>query len=446
MDITAKLWQGEPLKLTFKFTDGDYVVTSVENDAFDFLKTANFAFSSGNFSVNPTGIIQSSTLHIEVYSSEDVLNPTNRKSPYYKDLVNGIEVICQIDFGNGWEPYGTWYVTYWEGGYSDGAHNINSLSLEDSLNSTFSVDMPKIEASSGESVETVLKEVFEAIGIVNYYIDPSLDLSVVYLIAEGGKVRDFINSICQLLFARCVVGLDNIIRIYKAFDTENYTHSITLGPDYLVSLKSSNTQNINYNAIKVSYLGENSAQRATILQQEGIPVEIGENTLSLDFSTSVLSVEQVSLTFERANIIVNNLTFNASQKHIDITFSLDSDVVSTVNLLIEGIIIGTDRSFVEYGLSKGSKVGGITYEVNVEQVMTDEEAEILAENLSQYIETMRKTVSISGTALTPRIEVGDVVIIEDTGTSYDAEYKVLSVSVTFGEDYSLNLELVRVVL
>ena len=50
---------------------------------------------------------------------------------------------------------------------------------------------------------------------------------------------------------------------------------------------------------------------------------------------------------------------------------------------------------------------------------------------------------MNGTALTPRLYVGDKVTIENTDTMYDGTYKIVALNIEFGEDYSLSSTFIR---
>ena len=54
-----------------------------------------------------------------------------------------------------------------------------------------------------------------------------------------------------------------------------------------------------------------------------------------------------------------------------------------------------------------------------------------------------RNVIMNGTALTPKLYVGDKVIIENTDTMYDGTYKIVALNIEFGEDYSLSSTFIR---
>ena len=147
-------------------------------------------------------------------------------------MVNGVEVEIFISYdGLTWSPYGKWYVTSWRGVFSDGWHGTVEINAEDRLNAIGNLDLPNLPAYANVQAGDLIANVFNGVGIGTneYTIDPVLNTELMYGVAQGGKVRDFLNNICQLLFARIIIDREGIIRFVPALSYYNNCNEIELG-------------------------------------------------------------------------------------------------------------------------------------------------------------------------------------------------------------------------
>lgn len=446
LEIVNKYWNGEPLKAIFNFTS-PYEVSTEPNDNGDFIRGLDFHFINNNISVSPIGIVQSSTANLEIFTSDDALNPTNLSSEYYEDLVNGVRVDLYIDRdkNDDWQPYGVWYVSSWNGGYSEGVNHINSISLEDRLNSEFSVDMPRLEARGNAKIGKLIKEVFEEIGLdeSEYIIDDDLDLSLTYAIGSGGKVRDFLNNICTLLLAKIRVDLEGIIHIENALNFNDYHNYVELSTDDLVSLSSTNTDNINYNKLILSYLSSQDFSRAVIVDDIIDNLTVGENEFNFTSNNLILSIEQVRLDVLNSKCLISDLITSGYQKEINLKIIVEGESSTYARVYIEGILASSKISYIEKEINTGTQRGGISYTLDLSQILSEEEAEEILLKLVDYVKIMSKKITLSGTILTSEIQPGDKVIISGAN-SYDGVYKVLNSDISYSSDYYHNLNLVRI--
>lgn len=445
LEITSKYWAGEPLKVVFNFSE-PLEITTEPNQNNQFVRSLDFKFINNNISVNPVGIVQSSSVNLEVYTPDDSLNPTNSSSSYFEEMVNGLSVDIFIDRAKSgdWQPFGMWFVSSWNGGYSEGVNHINSISLEDRLNSEFSVDLPKLEARGSAKVGDLIEEVFEAIGLTSddYVIDDSLDLSLSYAVGSGGKVRDFLNDACALLLAKVRVDLSGVIHIEPALDFNDFQNEIRLSGEDLVSLSSTNTDAVNYNRIILSYLSAQNFSRAVVLDEIIDSLTVGENNFNFSLNNLLLSIEQTRLDIMNSKCQVTDLITSGYQKEIAVTVFVEGESSSYGHLYIEGIISNSKKSELSKEITTGAKRGGISYTLDLGQVLSEEEAEEILDKLIEYAQIMSKRVTLAGTVLASEIQPGDKVEILDAG-SYSGLYKVLSSSVSYDSDYNHNLELVR---
>lgn len=452
MIITNKLWSGEPIKATIKFAAGDYVVYSgeinVEGEVIEtnnFIKSINFNLSNGNDSVNPLGIAESSTMSMEVFDENDYLSPMNSASIYYGQMVNGVEIKMEISYdGQNWGPYGSFYVTSWSGSFSDGYHNLVQISAQDALNAIGNKEVPALPVYANITIRTLIAYVMLGLGYTEdqYYVDPSLDYSLPYGLIAGTKVREFFNNICQLTLSRVTISKTGIIMFVPAYGLSQNYNEIVLTPDELGSLSNKNTSNIDYNEVVVKYLEMLGSSEETLLEDNSHSIDVGVTTITdLKFSKKALAIKNVNVICGNRNRL-SSVVYAAYQNGIQV--SIASTVqIDECKIVVRGIAASTKDREVKVPITNASLVGGRPFEFDTQLMMEEKDANNLARDIVQYIENISKQISVSGTVITPRVDVGDRVVIGGTGTLYDGTYKITNVSITMGEDYNCDLTLVR---
>lgn len=451
--ITDKYWKGEPLKAVIKFdsTTNYTVYTNTEQSSNEnWLYNASFSLSEGNNKVNPLGISTSNRVTLQIYDANDNLSPANINSPYYGKVVNGVEIDLYISYdGTTWTPYGKWYATSWDGAFSEGWHGMINVSAEDKLNTIGNYDLPLLPAYANVQAGDLIANVFNGIGISQneYTIDPAINQELVYGIAVGGKVRDFLNNICQLLFARVIIDREGIIRFVPALNFYNNCNEITLGADDTGAFQNKNNNNINYNKLSVKYLLAGDVNKAQIFKDSSHTLVVGQNVITdITFKNKVLSIEQVECLFDSENstATIESMHYEGYQDGIAITINLSGESVNECELRGEGVIVSTTDRYVTVNVDNASVIGGTTFEFDTKQMMNASQANAIATALKNYISKISRNVLMQGTALTPKLYVGDKVIIADTGTMYDGVYKIVAMEIVIGENYSLSCTFIRI--
>ena len=451
--IENKYWQGEPLKAVIKFDENtEYTVFTNTEQTSDsnWIYKASFSLSEGNNKVNPLGISTSNRVTLQIYDKDDSLSPANTKSTLYGKVVNGVEIDLYIsyDLGETYESYGIFYATSWDGMFSEGWHGMINLSAEDKLNTIGNYDLPELPAYANVQAGDLIANVFKGIGISTseYTIDPAINKELYYGVAQGGKVRDFINNICQLLFARVIIDREGIIRFVPALSFYNNCNEITLEGEDTGSFQNKNNNNINYNKLSVKYLLAGDTSRATIFSDNNHNLIVGENKINdITFRNKVLSIEQVECIIDSKenNANIESMHYQGYQDGIEITIKLSGE--ATTNCLIqgEGIVVSTTSKNVTVTVDNTSVIGGSTFEFDTKQMMSESQATEIANNLKEYMSKISRNVIMQGTALTPKLYVGDKVTIENTDTMYDGTYKIVALNIEFGENYSLSSTFIR---
>lgn len=443
MDV---LYNNEQLRATIKFPSGDYVALSDKpsTELDKLLLSAEFSLRDGNAAVNPVGTMMSNSASLVIYDADDNLSPGNTSSPYYGEMVNGVKVLLEIKGSSGdWEPYGTWYTTGWSGAYYDGGADAVRISLEDRLNTLGQLPLPKVAAYKNIAVDALIVNVLTAAGIdeEEIYIDPALNQVVSYGISKGDKLRDFINSICQMVFARVCVDRNDIICFYPALSTLPTGNAWTLTPDELGSLYNKNEAAINYGSVKLSYYEPDSVAK-DVLFEKVFDLQAGTNSITdITPSGKVISIEQVDVTAK--DTTVQGLQVNAFQDYISLSITV-SDASEEVSITGIGYMLGDKLSYVTTTIPNASATGAGVLPFDTYQVLTQAQATALAQQVATFVQSVSRSFGVSGTPLTPVIYPGDKIIIEDTGTHYDGEYKVTEATIRFSEGYGVDVSFIRI--
>lgn len=450
---TDVLWHGEPIKVVIHFdSNTTYTVYSVTgyDSSGNYIKKIDFNLSEGNNRVNPLGIATSNSISMSIFDVEDRLSPDNIDSPYYGKTVNGVEVEVFISYdGVNWTPFGIFYTTSWSGSYSEGYHNFVNVSAEDKMNTIGNMDMPEIPAYSGVYSAQLIGSVMEGIGLsqAEYYVDERINEQMTYGITTGNKVRDFMNNICQLLFARVIIDRSGRVCFVPALDTYEDANTFELTSGETGALSNKNTNNINYNKLRVKYLVYQGAGDRDEIFNVNRPLSLGSNSISdIQFIRKALSIEQIKCYFKKgvSTADISNVSYSGFQNGIQLSINVTGEAIDSCNIIGIGIPISTSDAYYDLAIGNASIVGGMTFEFDTKQIMDETKAQGIATSLRQYLTAVSRNINMNGCVLSPRVYVGDKIVIDDTNTMYDGTYKVTNMSISIGEDYSMNMTLIRV--
>lgn len=448
MIIERALWNGEYIKANIYLDDSTVYTVDNDSDNVNFIKSISMDLSEGNNSVNPLGISSSNSIDIEIYDSLDRLSPGNIHSPYYGKTVNGVKIELLISYnGTDYEPFGLYFATSWSGSYSEGWHGLVMISAEDILNTLGNYDLPELPAYGGISSKSLIKSVMNKLGFGDdeYIIDSKIDKTLMYGITPGTKVRDFINNICQLLFARVIIDRSGRICFVPALSTYDTFNELTIGSDYTGSFINKNSSAINYNKVGVRYLEGGDSDYGVIFRDSSHVLVAGENKISdINFRNRALSIEKVYVKFESiaSNAEILSLDYVGYQNGITLNITAGADL-GVCEIIGEGMVLSTTDRYVELKVDNASVIGGNAFVLDTKQMMSKSDASELVEGLKSYISTVNRNIILDGTALTPKLYIGDKLNIVDSGTMYDGEYKVVGQHLKIAEDYSMSVTLIR---
>lgn len=388
---------------------------------------------------------------MQIYDTEDKLSPANTNSKYYGKVVNGVEIDLFISYdGVNWEPYGVYYATSWGGGFSDGSHNEVSVSADDKLNTIGNYDLPALPAYGNIQAGDLLGNLMDAIGISKdeYSIDPAINGEMTYGLTPGSKVRDAFNNICQLRFARVIIDRTGVIRFVPALGIYTTGNEIVVdgASGYTGTLSNKNNNNINYNKISVKYLEAGDISRKTIFDDSSHSLVEGKNTITdINFQHRALSIEQVQILHNNleSGAYVSSLNYKGYQNGVQINVTVANGPIDECRIVGRGMVVSTTDRYVNVDIKNTTIIGGSTFEFDTKQMMSKAYADKLAESLQGYLSVVSRNIVMDNTVITPKLYIGDKMIIQNTGTMYDGIYKVIGLDISFGEEYNLDVTLIR---
>lgn len=447
------LWKGEPLKAVFHFdSQTDYIVysdTQYDNSG-NMINKVEFKLSEGNNKVNPLGIASSNSMSIEVFDKDNALSPANQNSYLYGKVVNGVQIDMYISYdGSAWSPYGKWLITNVSCSYSEGYHGFTNIQASDKMDHIGGLDIPEIQAYQGMYAADLIGAVMEGIGLSSseYYVDDRINEQLTYGITTGNKVRDFINNICQVLTARAVLNRSGVIMFVPALDPYEDANTFEVDESYAGTFVNQNTNNINYNKLRVKYLIDGGAGERDEIFNVNRALSVGNNNITdIQFSRKALSIEQIKCLFRKgvSTADITNVVYSGFQNGIQLTVSVSGEAISDCNIVGIGIPISTQDAYYDLSIGNTAVVGGMTFEFDTKMIMDSSKAQSIATKLRQYLVAIGRTIGMNGSPLSPRMDVGDILVLDNTGTMYDGTYKITALNISFSESYSVSMTLIRV--
>ena len=336
--------------------------------------------------------------------------------------------------------------------YTDGAHDLTTIVAEDFLNIIGNAEIPELEVYANITIRQLITAVFNGLvndgyPITSVTFDNALDTSYKWGVLPGTKVRDLLNSICQRIFARVQVGANNDIYFVPALDVNSTHNTVTLGADDLSTLKNLTSSNVNFSKISVEYYVYGEDELKALYNKSELTFEIGHVTYGdIKFNDLVTCITNVSFNGEDANAeaIITNLTYQAYQDGMVLQFDLAGHKLEDVELYVEGYVASSDKKKQTIDIDTGSRLGLQEYTFECKMQLTDQEALDLCQDIKDYMDVINNKIQITDSIITPEVNVGDEIIIANTGTLYDGTYRATEVQIDFSETYKNSLTLLRI--
>lgn len=444
-------WHGEPIKAVIHIDDSTEYTVYTDDDystSDNFIKQIKFSLSEGNNRVNPLGVSTSNTISLQVYDKDDALSPMNTSSKYYGKIVNGIEIEIFISYdGVDYSPFGKYYTTSWGGSFSDGWHGLVDITAEDRINSLGNRELPELQVYQNIEAGNLIASVMYGLKLTDadFTIDPRINKSIPYGIVRGGKVRDFLNNICQLLLARVIVDRDGVIRFVPALEPYNNSNECIIDSGFTGSFKNKNNSNIDYNKVAVKYLEAGDTYTEELFSDSSHSLIEGSNKITdINFKHRALSIKSVRVLSDPSDGNIASLTYRGFQSGIEINIDVTGGPITNCNISGVGLAVSTTERVVSLNIDRSTRVGGRTFEFDTQQMMSKSDANNIASNLVSYISKISRNILLTGSALTPKLYLGDKLTIQNTDTMYDGVYKIIGLEISMGENYSLDATLIRI--
>lgn len=407
--------------------------------------------ASGNFKDsfddgNPLGIIVSNEFSLSIRDKEDNLVSTNIKSPYYKYMRNGVKVELYLIKNGAEKPYGVYYTNSWDSKRASGYYETTDLSCTDSLNYIGNKEIPELPAFSGITIQDLLINIFSALNITNYIIDPSLNLDLVFSVKQGDRLRDVLNDIAQALIARVTCDMTGKIMIVPAFPekvvygkvSDRFIDKATIGH---------NTNN-QYNRVRLDYtdVGIQESVNLASLQNKVIPP--GEFTIDgIQLTNDVQGIDQVNITqdvtpttFEEA---VEVKDYKGYQGGVTVYIENKGLEAKTVGIDIEGRVSSVTNASVYSDVADNDVKIASTLILESKYIQGSEAAQSYVNKVAEYLRLSQHSYT-SDSHIEPSMPSGVYIQIESNDPVIAGVYYISGVSPNFNEgNYSMSISYVK---
>ncbi|WP_089610093.1 hypothetical protein [Dehalobacterium formicoaceticum] len=356
---------------------------------------------------NPLGAVSSNELTITLDNTNHHFTPTNTASPYYNRLKPNvkIEAFLALEITTGvYEdiPLGIFYTAEWKEGTVTGYDALCALGA---------MDVPMVKPREDTTIGTMFADLFEALEVDSFYVDPRLIQSV----SIGWLPKGSVNQALQLLCAagNCFVNVDRFGRIKAQKNTPSGVAVATLKDSNQI-LHAENPQKYLgiYNAIKLTYSGVRMGRkREEILKIEDAEIESGTSVLDkTDFSGGPIGqVEKVTLlkpeecymstvAYDAWSIIINTENPGEDEK-LDITVTGFPITVKTRHreVINEALV-------ADWGRKELQVENYLLQHRTVAQEYAEEILSIMSDPFKNFYLDVRGN---------PALEIGDVVTVDD---------------------------------
>lgn len=440
-------YNNEQIRITMRFDNGATYVASTNNTGDKVLETCTIDENEGNTNGNPLGIMSSNTIHFTIYDSSGVLVKTNKDSPYYGYMRNG--VLCLVewqDSDGAYHPFGTYYTNSWNNTRSDGGYQSVSISARDRLNYIGNLNIPELPAFSSIEIKTLLVEIFQAIGLtdMDYYIDPSLNLTLTFSITKGAQLRETLNAIAQALIARITINRLGIIEIKPAFPEIPSDLDIVDGK-YISSGAMEQNPYTDYATVQLSYyeLGiQNSVILATL---DNANVANGLNSFdNLQLSNRTQGIDlatfEYDVTSENNETAISDIGYTGYQGGVSVTIeSTNSDnIVGTIT--VEGRETGDSEVVISKDIFGADRKVSNTLMLTSDYIQTKSDAQSYINAVVAYINKIRNSGRFEQSIIGFMLETGKYISLQSDDKDMDGTYYIQGITFNVGETFSCSFE------
>lgn len=440
----------EQLRLTMRFDNDEVYVAETYNRGDRVLETCVIQESEGNTHGNPLGIMSSNSINFTIYDRRGVLIKSNKSSPYFGFMRNGVE--CKLEWRDNegeFHPLGTYYTNGWDNTRSDGGFQSVNISAQDRLNYIGNLNIPELPAFSSIEIKSLLIELFKAIGLSEseYYIDPTLNLTLTFSVTRGAKLRDTLNAIAQVLIARVTIDRRGVICIRPAFPVIPDELDIVDG-DTVTSGTLKQNQYTDYATVQLSFyeLGiESSVVLATV---NNVNVNNGENSFdNIVLNNKVQGIDLVTYEFpvtsENYDKAINDINYTGFQGGVSIKVTSELPDVVNGTLTIEGRETGDSEVVLSKEILSADRKVSNTLMLSSDYIQTRQQATEYLNNVVDYISKMRNSGKFSQSLVGFMLETGKYIQLNSNNSEIDGVYYVTDITFQIGETFSCSFDAIK---
>lgn len=432
------------------FDNGQTYECSTANHSDKVLETCVINESECNTHGNPLGIMSSNSINFTIYDSSGVLIKTNTKSPYFGFMRNGVECrLYWVDNGGESHPLGVYYTNGWDNTRSDGGFHAVSISAQDRLNYIGNLNIPELPAFSSIEIKNLLIELFRAIGLSDseYYIDPTLNLTLTFSVTRGAKLRDTLNAIAQALIARVTIDRRGVICIRPAFP-EIPAELDTIDDSTISSGTLKQNQYTDYATVQLSFYELGIQNSVTLATVDNVNVDNGENIFNnIQLSNKVQGIDLTTYEFpvtpENYDKAITDINYTGYQGGVSV------NVVSELPEIVNGTltILGRETGDSEVVLSKeilsaDRKVSN-TLMLSSDYIQNRKQADEYLSAVVDYINKIRNSGKFDQSLLGYNLETGKYYEMTSDNSQIAGVYYVTDITFRIGETFSSSFNTIK---
>lgn len=440
-------FNNEQVRITMTFDNGETYIASTENTGDKVLETCTISENEGNTNGNPLGIMSSNTINFTIYDSSGILVKTNKISPYYGYMRNGVKCILEWKDNNGtWHPFGTYYTNSWNNTRSDGGYQSVSIGAKDRLNYIGNLTIPELPAFSSIEIKTLLVEIFKAIGLSDsdYYIDQSLNLTLTFSITKGAQLRETLNAIAQALIARITINRQGVIEIKPAFP-EIPTELDIIDGKFISTGAMEQNQYTDYASVQLSYYELGIQNSVTLATLNNANVTNGLNSFdNLQLSNRVQGIDLVTfeydVTSENNETAISDINYIGYQGGVSVNIKSESTEQIVGTITIEGRETGNSEVVISRDIIGADKKVSNTLMLTSDYIQNKNDAQSYINAVVDYINKIRNSGRFEQSIIGFMLETGKYISLQSEDDDMDGTYYIQGITFNIGETFSCSFE------
>lgn len=438
----------ENIKVKLTFGNGKVYEAEQHNRDVNILQNWTKQKRENNTSGNPLGIPQASTFNLHILDDTDELVSTNKNSPFYGYMKEGVKVEVFRMVNGEWSPFGVGYTESWNSNIEYGHGYKTTLRVHDRLTQLGLMGIPQLPSFSSIKAVDVLKYLLEGCGLTadEYSIDAKLDLNINYFVTQGKLMRDTLRELCHALLAVIVVDDTGKIIIKPALSVTG-KHLGTISPSIMQSLVVKSNNDKVYDVVKVSYTNMNVGVSRELI---GFEAEIPNGESFIDNVTipaNTIGIDGVSIEYDINSSEldkIDSIYYQGFQNGLTLSILNGSSKLNGF-IKVYGRTANESSAFVYDSKHNEDNINQASVlEINNIYIQNKAIAQSYANKVLSYLETLAQKITIKS-YIGLDVDCGDTFDIANNESNIAAgKYYITSVNVSSGTNYSNTIEAIRI--